>query len=435
MKHHSTTQRLSQRDPQRGQSLVEVALFFPIFIILLAGLVEVSQLLITQNRVSSAARAGTRFGANGGQDEGMVDVALNNVTQTLQTDSGVWDLWTIRAEVNDDATGFDEWTFTHAYGISNTVRAPSVSEAAIRQRVLDELRQDEFNNNATDNNGVSIAANLQIVGTYAIHDVDSILGLDAMSQLAGFSSLDALSIMRITATGQEVTNGCAAFPIAVHEGARSVSAPGTGSNPYPNAGEFTYPSNPPPYESFTAHDDEVALQSAQEGDVFKVQNGLGNGNFGWLAWNVNVADSAPALANSLGWPGNSTNYNECTGGAGCPPGQGISGSGFDRNVPGYIEPGDPTDQSIHVGDWVAGSTGSINSNFVQNIIEEHVTLDRELRLIVWDNATGSGSNGQYQISGFAIFRLIGYHLEQSGGGSWILAEFKRWDDSCGQVTD
>ena len=60
-----------QKQSQRGQSLVEVALFFPIFIILLAGLVEVSQLLITQNRVSSAARAGARFASNGGEDVGI----------------------------------------------------------------------------------------------------------------------------------------------------------------------------------------------------------------------------------------------------------------------------------------------------------------------------------------------------------------------------
>ncbi len=431
-KDHTT----SQRDSQRGQSLVEVALFFPIFIILLAGLVEVSQLLVTQNRVSSAARASTRFAANGGQDEGMIDVALNNVTQTLQTEEGVWDLWSIRARVNDDASGFEDWEFTHIYGISNTVQFASVNETDVQTRVLEELRRDEFNNNATDSNGVSVAAGLQIVGTYAIHDVDSILGLDAMSQLAGFSSLEALSIMRITATGQEVTNGCAAFPIAVHEGSRSVSAPGTGSNPYPNAGDFDYPNNPPSYESFTSHDDDVALRDAQEGDVFRVQNGFGNGNFGWLVWNTGISGDANTLADSLSWPGDSTNYTLCSGGnGGCAPGTGVPGSGFDRNVRGYIDPDDPTDQSIHIDDWVAASTGSINANGVRDVIEGHVRLDRELRLIVWDNSSGTGANGRYQISGFAIFQLIGYSLDQSGGGSWILAEFKRWDDSCGQVTN
>ena len=425
MKFQSTTQEKSQR----GQSLVEVALFFPIFVILLAGLVEVSQLLVTQNRVSSAARAGTRFAADGGEDSGIVTVLLNNITQTLQTEEGVWDVWSIRATVNEAGNGFDEWEFTQVYGISNTVRAPSVDEQAIQDQVLDELQRDEFNNTST-----AIAEDLRIVGTYAIHDVDSILGLDAMSQLAGFSSINALSIMRMTANSQQVTNGCAAFPIAVEEGARSVTAPGTGSNPYPNAGEFDYPNTPPTYQSFVNHDDNVPLLDAEEGDVFRVQNGFGAGNFGWLVWNEGISPSAGTLENSLNWPGDSTNYNLCTGGnGGCAPGQGVPGSGFSGNVPGYIEPGDPTDQALHIGDWVAASTGSINANGVQNAIEEHVSLDRALRLVVWNNSDGTGNNGRYQLSGFAIFRLIGYSLDQGGGGSWILAEFIRWDDSCGQV--
>lgn len=432
LKRQSNTQHQSQRDPQRGQSLVEVALFFPIFIILLAGLVEISQLLVTQNRVSSAARASTRFAANAGQDEGMVSVALNNVTQTLETDPSVWDLWSIRATVNADASDFDDWTFTQIYGISNTVRAPSVDESAIRARVLEELRRDEFDNIATDSSGNSIAADLQIVGTYAIHDVDSILGLDAMSQLAGFSSLEALSIMRITADGQNVTNGCAAFPIAVREGERSVTAPGTGSNPYPNAGDFDSPNNPPVYASFTRHRDDVPLLSAREGDIFKIQNGFGTGNFGWLAWNSGLSGEG-TLRDSLSWPGDSTNYNLCTGGSGCAPGTGVPGSGFPRNVRGYIEAGDATDQSLHVEDWVWGGPGSVSSNGIRDVLSEHINLDRNLRVIVWNNSQAGGSNGMYQISGFAIFRLIGYSLDQSGGGSWILAEFIRWDDSCGQL--
>ena len=423
MNHQST----SPHQKQRGQSLVEVALFFPIFIILLAGLVEVSQLLVTQNRVSSAARAGARFASDGGEDSGIITVMLNNVTQTLQTDNTVWDIWSIRATVNSTGDAFSEWEFTQVYGISNTVRAPSVNEASIQARVLDKLQTDELDNQPGD-----ISGDLQIVGTYAIHDVDSILGLDAMSQLAGFSSLNALSIMRISGTSQQATNGCVAFPIAVHEGARSVTAPGTGSNPYPGASEFDYPNNPPVYNSFSNHDDNVPILNATEGDVFKVQNGFGAGNFGWLVWNEGISANANTLADSLGWPGNSTNYNPCGNGPGC-TGSAVTGSGYSDVVQGYIEPGDETDQALHEGDWVAASTGSMNSNGVRTVIEDHVRLDRTLRLIVWNNSNGQGSNGRYQISGFAIFRIIGYRLNQGGGGSWILAEFIRWDESCGQI--
>lgn len=422
-----TQKHQTHKNAQRGQSLVEVALFFPIFILLLAGLVEVSQLLITQNRVSSAARASTRFAADGGQDEGMVTVVLNNITQTLQTEDTVWDIWTVRATVNDAGNGFGgaggAWSFTHVYGVSNTVRFYEVDETAVQARILDEIQRDEF-----DNQPSGIAAGLRIVGTYAIHDVESILGLDAMEQLAGFSSLEALSVMRITANTQNATNGCAAFPIAVHEGARSVTAPGTGSNPYPNSGDFTYPSNPPVYDSFSAHDDDVALLDAQEGDVFRIRQGFGSGNFGWLLWNTGVSGNANTLENSLTWPGDSTDYSPCSG-PGCPGGAGVPGSGFPSNVPGYIEPIDPTDQAIHVGDWIAANTGTVNSSGVRSTLQSHITLDRNLRVIVWGNSEQTGSNGRYQVSGFAIFRLIGYNLSQQ----WILAEFIRWDDSCGQV--
>jgi hypothetical protein len=416
----TTKSKTVSRAGQRGQSLVEVALFFPIFVILLAGLVEVSQLLVTQNRVSSAARAAARFASNGGQDEGIPTTILNTVTQTLETDESLWDIWSIRATINANGTDFTQWQFTHVYGISNTVRAPSVDEDEIRSQVLDELRRDE--NQAT---AEGIANNLQIVGTYAIHDVDSILGLDAMSQLAGFSSINALSVMRITANTQNVTNGCAAFPIAVSGGTRSVTAPGTGSSPYPAANEFSYPTtNRPTYNTFVNHRPDEPLDSAREGYIFRLPNGTGNGNFDWLVWNQGISDSAANLAASLDWPGNSTNYTLCPTCGGLA----VAGSGFGGIVRGYIEPGDVTDQTIHVDDWVLRSVVPISSGSVQTALQEHIQLDRTLRLIVWDTYDNTHPPyGRYQISGFAVFRIIGY------SNSWILAEFIRWDNSCGQV--
>jgi hypothetical protein len=53
-------------------------------------------------------------------------------------------------------------------------------------------------------------------------------------------------------------------------------------------------------------------------------------------------------------------------------------------------------------------------------------------LIIWGNAAGQGTNTLYQVVRFGIFKLHGYHISQGQGGSWILAEFIRWDDSCGQ---
>ena len=415
---------------EKGQSLVEVALFFPIFLVILAGVVEVSHLVITQNRVSNAARSSTRFAANGGEDAGMVNVTLNTVTQTLEVSDDVWDIWSIRGTLNDAGTDFADWTFTHIYGITNTTRAPDIDEAALRQQVIDELQVDHQGDTSA-----AIAGGLRIVGTYAIHDVESILGLDTIPDLVGFSSISALSVMRVTGLNLEQTNGCDGFPIAVHEGARSVSGPpGVGANPYPNADDFSYPDAPPLYEDFRRHIPDIPLFSndptsprPREGTLYKVQNGSGSGNFGWLVWNTGVNASAPTLGDSLAWPGNALDYVDHGDGGQVLP-------GFNHVVRGYVEPDDPTDTDLNVGDVVAGSTGAINAAEVRSTMELNIRLERELRLMVWNSATGTGSNARYTISGFAIFRPIGYSLDQGQGGSWILAEFIRWDNSCGQVS-
>lgn len=406
---------------QKGQSLVEVALFFPIFIVMLAGMVEVANLLVTQNRVTSATRSSTRFAANGGEDDGITTVLLNTVTQTLNFEEDVWDVWAVRGTINEQGTAVDPetWQFNHIYGISNTQEAGTVNESAIRADILDQLQRDELGNPSSEN-----AAGLRFVGTYAIHDVDSILGLDAMPALVGFTSVKELTVMRLIGFDLEATDGCTGFPIAVHEGVRSVTAPNTGSNPFPNANQFEYPSPPPEYQYFFNHTPDTPLLNASEGDIFKVQNGFGEGNFGWLQWNEYVNQGAGTLDGSLTWPGNSDDYTSVANGQPTP--------GFPHPVYGFIENGDPSDTDMHVGDWVTAGPGSVAGSGVDTVLNGHIDNERTLRLIVWNNAQGQGSNGRYQISGFAIFRLLGYRLNQGQGGSWILAEFIRWDDSCGQ---
>jgi hypothetical protein len=220
------------------------------------------------------------------------------------------------------------------------------------------------------------------------------------------------------------TAGCAAFPITIQENARSVTAPGTGSNPYPDPAEFTYPTNPPIYASFQDHQDDRPLLNATPGDIYRVYHGSGSGNFGWLLWNIGLSANAATLAHSLSWPGDSIDYNPCSG-PGCPGGTGVPGSGFPTNVWGYIEPGDPADQALHVADWIATSTGSLNATDVRAQLQPHIDLGRTLRLPIWNNNSG----GQVQTSQFGIFRLIGYNTTEN----WLLLEFIDFDTSCGQL--
>lgn len=395
-----------KQNKQIGQSLVEVALFLPILVILLAGIVELSQLVITQNRVSNAARTAARFGANGGEDEGIALVALNTITQTLQVREDRWDIWTIHGQVNENGTGIDigEYEFEHVYGISNTQLFSTVVEANIRDDIWAELQIDETAGAATPDE----LADLRFVGTYILHDVDSILGLDAFPALANFSSVRALTVMRVTGLNLEPTKGCDAFPIAISDKVRSVTPPGTGSNPFPDESDFA-PSSPEPlpiYEHYTNHIPDTPLQDAQEGYLFKIKNGVDPGSFGWLRWNtIYLNGNATELAHSLEWPGDSSDYPTY----------------------GYYEPGDPTDTTMNIGDWVAGNDGAVAAT--KDDLEPHIDLERTLRLIVWDETNGgTGNNVEYHIAGFAIFRILGHNLAQD----WILAEFIRWDDSCGQ---
>ena len=72
---------------------------------------------------------------------------------------------------------------------------------------------------------------------------------------------------------------------------RSLNEPGTGSNPYPDASEFTYPNPAPAYNIFVNHQDDIPLRSAQEGYLFK----LDTSRMRWLVWNtINVANDALA---------------------------------------------------------------------------------------------------------------------------------------------
>ena len=411
---------------QKGQALVETALFLPVFMVIIAGVVEVSQLTISKNRIADSARAASRFGANGGEDEGMVTVVFNAITQTMEVTNDRWDIWVIRGQVNSAGDDFVSWELNHAYGFSNTVDAVKLNQGSLKQQILDELHIDH-NGNVLGNDQVR---DLDLIGTYVIHDVNSLLGLDGFPMLEGVHSVSSLNVMRV-GSSVEQSNGCTGFPIAIHEGVRSVTPPGEGSSPFPDFADFTYPdSNHPTYESYFSHVDNIPLSSAAEGYVFRLQNGFGSGNFGWLQWNQGRPPSANILEESLTWPGNSADYLDHGDNQTFP-----AAAAYPHIVRGYVEPGDSTDTSIHVGDWVAANTGSINSNGVRTALEEMVDFDRTLRLIVWDTSEAQGNNGLYRISGFAIFRLIGYSLQQGNGGSWILGEFIRWDESCGQLNN
>jgi hypothetical protein len=110
-----------------------------------------------------------------------------------------------------------------------------------------------------------------------------------------------------------------------------------------------------------------------------VYNGAGQGNFGWLSWTG--ANGEPVLVGSLTPPGDSGTY---------------------------VNPNDPADHVLSVGDWVYGRPGVANSRGVRDALDALESLI--ITVPVWDTAAGQGSNTQYHIVGFVRIQITDYHL-------------------------
>lgn len=426
---------------ERGQSLVEVAVFLPVALIIIAGLVEMSLYLVTQNKVNTASREAARFGANGGENAGMVSVALSTVTQTLQLEADRWDMWSVRGKVRarclngaggtvtldfgDNNVDFD---VEHSYGISQTVAFTEtntyVYSNAFRQEVLQELSLGGVGTCAVPSNPAPDINNLQFVGMYTAHDVDSILGLDVI--LESVFTVRALQVFRVTSVvSNSQTDGCDAFPLALAEPLRSVSPSAytltiTPTNRYPAT-------NFPTYAQLTQNghvQDHSLVNQAQEGDVFLFRgDGHVNFNYSWLQWNTDTSCTgcSPAtsrLVTSWGWPGNSLHASL-----------------------GFHQVGDWTDTNLTVGDRVAVSAANGSDATLDTASRAHVDRQRTLRVILWDEfgtlpgGGQGGSNADYmRVAQFANVRILGFKLQNTAAADrWILVQFVNYETSCGQV--
>jgi hypothetical protein len=197
----------------RGQSLVETALFLPILIILIAGVVEVSNLLVTQNKILTASRMAAGFGAanyvrsnwtaDDSTADAMGDVALNTVTETLELSPDLWEVYSIRALTNASGTDFVEFESKHAYGNNNVVSAAewSTIEATVRSDMLADLQSTS-----------AIAGNVEVVASVPFHNIDDILGIPIW-QWTGLYRLQGMTVMRVRPE-QDVA-ACPILPIAV----------------------------------------------------------------------------------------------------------------------------------------------------------------------------------------------------------------------------
>lgn len=386
---------------QVGQSLVEVAVALPVLFLFIAGLVEVSQLVITQNRISTAARNAARFGAQGGEDLGIRNIALNTVTQTLDLTSGYWDIFAMRGELDSDGdlpeSNFS-WQHIYGEGMTEAYTTTVTSQAweDLRQEIVDSLSYP-----GTD------PAGLKFVGVLILHDVESVLGLEFMPALMGRNTIRGFSIMRNSALATTVTEseGCGAvYPIAVEQDIRSIT------EQFFDSLTFEYPHTPAPsYNDFPGHrPDKYLLGDAREGDLFflNVLQGVNNREAALLYWGQ-PSNNGATLAASMAYPPNSHLYQE---------------------------PQDHSDTEIHVGDDIWRSSVNHQQFRMQilPILQNHIdTTGRTLRVPLWDDDEPPAA-AEVTVTGFAIFRLRGYGWDDGPRGNWILLELSRIDESCGQ---
>jgi len=131
-------------------------------------------------------------------------------------------------------------------------------------------------------------------------------------------------------------------------------------------------------------------------------NGSGSGNFGWLRWPTRTS------------AGNEGYLDESLNDAA------MAATDFED----ACEAGDT---AINAGDCVWASSGLSASSDVRFTLE--ALENQDIRVPVWDSATGTGVNDYYHIVGFAIVHITDFQL---AGQDRITAQFVRWDNEACQ---
>jgi len=462
--------KLIQKLGSRGQSLVETALFLPILIFMLAGIVEVSNLLITQNRVTTASRMAAGYGAKNydrdnwsGVDGTAFDmgvVALNTVTETMDLNSDLWDIWSIRAMTNvSGKIDPGDFVATHVYGNDAVV---SNAEWAT---MADDIRLDieESLQSACLDDGPGsypCAANLEVVASVPFHNIETILGLNIW-QWTGFRRLQGLTVMRVRPIVE--AKGCPILPIAVNLEQYSIypsnwvrQDPGAtvlnylwhpddkvrtfpvGTGPT----GFDYPKNPEPIyrnesiqpaldgskSDFPRNSPGISLGDAIlggsqfRGTVFwaRETSNEDTGNFEWLSWrNLNAAGT---LERSLAYPGN---FNDTVGIDKYPP-AGYPGSTYDLDPRTGNKDGE-----LDYHEWIANATGNMKASGVREALEDHISIGRRVSLMVFDDVVDNGSKREYQVYSFITVIIRGYSFDSNAENKWIIFEFVSPNIDCG----
>jgi hypothetical protein len=396
---------LPRENVRHGQSFVELALVLPVLLIIIAGSVEVGNILTVYNRVQLAAREGARFGAAGGSNIGQIIEQTSS--ESLAWDANVLTVWTIRPSI-DLSTTPSQWqnaTVDMPWGVQeycifgDRCADTSFSNPVTPDEVLNDV--DEIDIPA----GIDLT-NVTFVVVVVRYEVDTILNLeyfqpgDAVRD--GRTPVWSYSIM-VQEIDEETVNrlsgGCSSYPIALN--------------------------------SLLIPDD------IQEGDLIlnvarDIDPTLGGttGGFSYLEWRETAYGIGQLTAPPCGSPSGSE-------------GSLCSSTVSLRSDVGYLEFGsNPPDTTLHRGDWVLAfllPEDAFATSPIVSKMQDHMNAERALRIIVYAHVPGGGPGANpeyrdpgrwlYRIDGFAIVKVAAVTINQ------VTFEWVRWDSSCGYDLD
>jgi hypothetical protein len=369
-----------REEGRRGQSLVEFALVLPVLLLIVAGTLEVANILTIQNRAQQAAREGARFGAAGGTDGAVVDVVKQASAGSLDIDPAQMSVWVVRPVI--DVSG-PNWSWEGSGGTWGS--------------------EDEYCSGDMCDNPLTPSQVLDDV-----KEIEDVFG--------GEDAIDGTRFVVVTVYYRQETvaqrsSGCSAYPIIIERHWVDGAQEGQIIGPVPLNLEEAVGGHPVvldgyKYVGWRAGHIEPAFLIKQskwpwQGSLFFPGNSL-TPEGGFIEYDQAYADYI------LGGGDVDTAYYDC----------------------------DECDQAMHRGDWVVGN-GANNSDCNQPL-NDHIGVNRTLRAIIyylddpapnprnWDY--GIGAHWLYRIDAFAILRIKSYTY---GATDTMTFEFVRWDSSCG----
>jgi hypothetical protein len=144
-----------------------------------------------------------------------------------------------------------------------------------------------------------------------------------------------------------------------------------------------------------------SLSTVAFGDVVtNIWNRSQPGNFGWLSWTGDPGE--PTLVGSLTQPGDSYTY---------------------------VNPDNPGDHQLVVGNWVSGRPGVANGEHLRAALNALIGV--QIIVPVWDQARGQGDNAACHICGFACVVILSHKLPSQNE---ITAQFLGYADCGGGPT-